>query len=96
MLQVGARSALGGSTRVLVEASPSLADAELRQAGCAQIFAEKVSGARIERKELARALKRLAVGEVLIVTRLSPPLATTTFAELLTSRDHRSARKTLL
>jgi DNA invertase Pin-like site-specific DNA recombinase len=45
-------------------------DAELRQAGCAQIFAEKVSGARTERKELARALKRLAVGDVLIVTRL--------------------------
>jgi DNA invertase Pin-like site-specific DNA recombinase len=45
-------------------------DAELRQAGCAQIFAEKVSGARAERKELARALKRLAVGDVLIVTRL--------------------------
>jgi DNA invertase Pin-like site-specific DNA recombinase len=34
-------------------------DAELRQAGCAQIFAEKVSGARAERKELARALKTL-------------------------------------
>jgi len=44
--------------------------AELRQAGCAQIFAEKVSGARTERKEQARALKRLAVGDVLIVTRL--------------------------
>ena len=45
-------------------------DAELRQTGCAQIFAEKVSGSRTERKELARALKRLAVGDVLIVTRL--------------------------
>jgi len=45
-------------------------DAELRQAGCAQVFAEKVSGARTERKELARVLKRLADGDVLVVTRL--------------------------
>jgi DNA invertase Pin-like site-specific DNA recombinase len=43
----------------------------LNQAGCAKVFAEKISGARSDnRKELARALKALAPGDTLIVTRL--------------------------
>src|SRR5436190_9742336 len=45
-------------------------DAELHAAGCAKIYAEKISGARSNRPELAKVLKRLTAGDVLIVTRL--------------------------
>ena len=45
-------------------------DAELHAAGCAKVYAEKISGACSDRPELAKALKRLTVGDVLIVTRL--------------------------
>ena len=45
-------------------------DAELAAAGCAKIYAEKVSGARSDRAELARLLKRLEPGDLLVVTRL--------------------------
>jgi DNA invertase Pin-like site-specific DNA recombinase len=50
--------------------SLALQDAELHAAGCAKVYAEKISGARSDRPELAKALKRLTVGDVLIVTRL--------------------------
>jgi DNA invertase Pin-like site-specific DNA recombinase len=45
-------------------------DAELHAAGCAKVYAEKISGARSNRPELAKVLKRLTTGDVLIVTRL--------------------------
>src|SRR5262249_41708174 len=45
-------------------------DAELHAAGCAKVYAEKISGARSNRPELANVLKRLDTGDVLIVTRL--------------------------
>src|SRR5262245_41560867 len=45
-------------------------NAELHAAGCAKVYAEKISGARSNRPELAKALKRLDTGDVLIVTRL--------------------------
>jgi DNA invertase Pin-like site-specific DNA recombinase len=45
-------------------------DAELHAAGCAKVYAEKISGARSNRPELAKVLKRLDTGDVLIVTRL--------------------------
>jgi DNA invertase Pin-like site-specific DNA recombinase len=45
-------------------------ESELKAAGCAKVFAEKVSGARGDRAELAKALKRLESGDTLIVTRL--------------------------
>jgi len=45
-------------------------DAQLRAAGCAKVYAEKVSGAKTNRPELARALRRLESGDVLVVTRL--------------------------
>ena len=34
-------------------------DAQLHAAGCAKVYAEKVSGARTDRAELAKLLKRL-------------------------------------
>jgi DNA invertase Pin-like site-specific DNA recombinase len=45
-------------------------DAALRSAGAARVYAEKVSGARSDRPELARVLRRLDPGDVLVVTRL--------------------------
>jgi hypothetical protein len=43
---------------------------QLKAAGCYKIFREKVSGARSDRPELAKALKALDQGDVLIVCRL--------------------------
>jgi DNA invertase Pin-like site-specific DNA recombinase len=48
----------------------SAQDAELRAAGCAKVFKEKVSGAKSDRPELAKAIGRLEEGDVLVVTRL--------------------------
>jgi DNA invertase Pin-like site-specific DNA recombinase len=45
-------------------------EAELLAAGCAKVFKEKVSGAKTDRAELAKALRRLEPGDVLIVSRL--------------------------
>jgi DNA invertase Pin-like site-specific DNA recombinase len=42
----------------------------LVSAGCTKIFAEKVSGAITDRKQLSRLLHTLAVGDTVIVTRL--------------------------
>jgi DNA invertase Pin-like site-specific DNA recombinase len=52
--------------------SQSLAaqDAMLREAGCTKIFAEKASGAKTDRKALAKALAALNKDDVLIVSRL--------------------------
>ena len=45
-------------------------EAALRGAGAAKIFMEKISSARTDRKELAKALAALSDGDVLVVTRL--------------------------
>ena len=45
-------------------------EAELMAAGCVKVFKEKVSGAKTDRAELAKALRRLEPGDVLIVSRL--------------------------
>src|SRR5262245_6055915 len=45
-------------------------EAELLAAGCARVFKEKASGARADRAELAKVIRRLAPGDVLVVTRL--------------------------
>jgi DNA invertase Pin-like site-specific DNA recombinase len=45
-------------------------DAQLHEAGCVKVYSEKVSGARSDRAELAKVLKRLAEDDVLVVTRL--------------------------
>jgi DNA invertase Pin-like site-specific DNA recombinase len=45
-------------------------EAELSAAGCAKIYAEKVSEARSNRAELAKVVKRLERDDLLIVTRL--------------------------
>ena len=45
-------------------------DAALHAAGCAKVYGEKQSGAKTDRAELAKLLKRLEAGDVLMVTRL--------------------------
>ena len=45
-------------------------DAQLHAAGASKVYAEKMSGARTDRPELAKLLKRLDAGDVLMVTRL--------------------------
>jgi len=45
-------------------------EAELIAVGCAKVFKEKASGAKTDRAELAKALRRLERGDVLIVSRL--------------------------
>src|SRR6266568_1624416 len=45
-------------------------EAELVAAGCAKVFKEKVSGVKTDRAELAKLIRRLEPGDVLIVTRL--------------------------
>ena len=45
-------------------------DAKLHAAGAAKVYAEKMSGARTDRPELGKLLKRLDAGDVLLVTRL--------------------------
>ena len=45
-------------------------EAELLAAGCAKVFKEKVSGAKTDRAELVKVIRRLEPGDVLVVTRL--------------------------
>jgi DNA invertase Pin-like site-specific DNA recombinase len=45
-------------------------EAELLAAGCTQVFKEKVSGAKTDRAELAKVIRRLEPGDVLVITRL--------------------------
>src|SRR6266568_4391304 len=44
--------------------------AELKAAGCERIWSEKISGAKLERRQLTAAIKVLGPGDTLIVTRL--------------------------
>jgi DNA invertase Pin-like site-specific DNA recombinase len=44
--------------------------ATLEAAGAARVYRETASGAKAERKEMARALKTIAAGDTLLVTRL--------------------------
>src|SRR5262249_1163096 len=45
-------------------------EVELMAAGCAKVFKEKVSGAKTDRAELAKVMRRLEPGDVLVVARL--------------------------
>jgi DNA invertase Pin-like site-specific DNA recombinase len=58
-------------------------DAQLRAAGCTKIYAEKISGGRSDRPELAKLLKRLDRGDVLIVTRLDRARSTRDLLNIL-------------
>src|SRR5262245_5313833 len=45
-------------------------ESELMVTGCAKVFKEKVSGAKTDRAELAKLIRKLEPGDVLVVTRL--------------------------
>ena len=51
---------------------------QLKAAGCARVYREKVSGARADRKELLKMLKCVGAGDVVTVTRIDR-LARSTF-----------------
>jgi DNA invertase Pin-like site-specific DNA recombinase len=44
--------------------------AALAQAGCTKVFAEKISGARSDRPQLAKLLKSLGPGDLVVITKL--------------------------
>ena len=44
--------------------------AALREAGATRVFSEKISGAKTDRAQLAKAIAALAEGDTLIVTKL--------------------------
>jgi DNA invertase Pin-like site-specific DNA recombinase len=61
----------GGYARVSTRDQDLTAQiAELQAVGCGNIFKEKASGTRTDRPELAKAIRRLEAGDVLVVTRL--------------------------
>jgi len=60
----------GPSLTSLAMDDDPLPGAQLHAAGCAKVYSEKVSGARTDRVELGKLLKRLDEGDGLIVTRL--------------------------
>ena len=60
-----------GYTRVSTDGQTLDAQqATLSAASAEQVFAEKVSGAQTDRKQLAKAIAALQAGDVLLVTRL--------------------------
>ncbi len=68
----GARTMLVGYARVsTLDQNPILQIEALREAGCEQIYTEKVSGARRDRPEFQAALTYLRKGDTLVVWKLS-------------------------
>jgi DNA invertase Pin-like site-specific DNA recombinase len=64
-------TAIYGYARVSTDGQTLAAQqAQLDAAGCATVFAEKISGTVTDRPELAKALQQLKPGDVLMVTRL--------------------------
>ena len=60
-----------GYARVSTEGQDTAAQIEaLKAAGAAKVFSENASGAKTDRAALARALKALEAGDVLMITRL--------------------------
>src|SRR5215475_4430464 len=69
--KVGVQMTVYGYARVSTNGQTLASqDAQLHAAGAAKVYAEKMSGARTDRPELAKLLKRLDAGDVLMVTRL--------------------------
>jgi hypothetical protein len=55
-------------------------NAQLHAAGCAKVYSEKISGTHSDRPMLAKLLRRLERGDVLIVDRHGLPLSVSTHA----------------
>jgi DNA invertase Pin-like site-specific DNA recombinase len=66
-----AEMAMLGYARVSTDGQSLTAQVgELKAAGCSEIFQEKESGAKSDRKQLAKLMARVGDGDVLVVTRL--------------------------
>jgi DNA invertase Pin-like site-specific DNA recombinase len=64
-------AAVYGYARVSTDGqTPASQEAALLAAGCGKVFAEKVSGAKTDRVEVAKLMKRVAADDLMIVTRL--------------------------
>ena len=60
-----------GYARVSTDGQSLVAqDAALRGAGCERVFAEKQSGAKTDRQQLARAIAALTAGDTLVICKL--------------------------
>jgi DNA invertase Pin-like site-specific DNA recombinase len=71
MCEMGADMAVYGYARVSTDGQSLSAQlAELKAAKCEKICYEKISGARSDRKQLARLMTVLSKGDILVVTRL--------------------------
>jgi DNA invertase Pin-like site-specific DNA recombinase len=71
MHEMGERKMIIGYARVSTDGQTLDAQqATLTAAGAERVFAEKVSGAQTDRKQLAKAIAALGAGDVLLVTRL--------------------------
>jgi hypothetical protein len=64
--------------------------AELKTAKCEKIFQEKISGARSDRKQLARLMTVLTKGDVLVVTRLDRLARPLSYCRLLPPMPERA------
>jgi DNA invertase Pin-like site-specific DNA recombinase len=65
----GLEMAIYGYARVSTDGQTlATQDAALKAAGCTKIFAEKISGARSDRPQLAKLLKSIGDGDTVIVT----------------------------
>jgi DNA invertase Pin-like site-specific DNA recombinase len=71
MCEMESDMAVYGYARVSTDGQSLVAQlAELKAVKCEKIFQEKISGARSDRKQLARLMAALEKGDVLVVTRL--------------------------
>jgi len=71
MIKMEREMTIYGYARVSTDGQTLAAqDAALHAAGCAKVYGERQSGAKTDRPELAKLLRRLEPGDVLMVTRI--------------------------
>src|SRR5262249_151008 len=68
--EVGAMAIYGYARVSTEDQTLELQRSELSAKGASKVFAEKISGARSDRPQLAKLLKTLKAGDVVVVTKL--------------------------